>query len=151
MSNIFRMHMFDKPGALDQITGLIRRNGVNIQTIASGNVTGGTAQVTISLSLDDGQVNLDALGDRLRELACVRHWEKCASGSHIIRELLLVCFKVDQKHLLEDGMRIIREEGGMTFAEYVAEPSVIDGVFKKLCAHNVFCARGGVMSFPLQC
>jgi acetolactate synthase small subunit len=147
MPKIMCIHVFDRPGVLDQITGLIRRNSVNIQAVTSGNVAEGISQITITLG---EHARLDALGSRLSEMSCVHGWEKCVPETHIIRELLLVRFTGRQKRLMENGMRIIREENGVTFAEYVAEPSVIDAVFEKLRENNVECTRGGVLSLPLS-
>ncbi|MDR1242196.1 MAG: ACT domain-containing protein [Deltaproteobacteria bacterium] len=146
MHKIMCVHVFDRPGVLDQITGIIRRNSVNIQAIASGSVAEGISQITMVF---DGHVRLDVLGSRLSEMSCVRGWEKCVPETHIIRELLLARFNERQKHLMEDGMRVISEEGGMTFVEYMAEPPVIDAIFEKLRENNVACARGGVLGLSL--
>lgn len=146
MSDIIRMRVFDRPGVLDRITGLIRRNGINIKTITSGNVAEGVSQITISLGK---HARLDAMGDRLSEMSSVRHWEKCTPQTHVIRELLLARFTPEQKDLLKDGMRVLHEENEVTFAEYVADPASIDAVFASLRQKGVVCARGGAVAIPL--
>ena len=146
MPNIIRMRVYDRPGVLDRITGLIRRNGLNIKTITSGNVAEGISQITISLG---EHVRLETLGDRFREMTSVRQWERCTPAKHLTRELLLARFSADQKDMMEDGMRVIREEGGMTFVEYVADPATIEETLANLTARGVACARGGAIAVSL--
>lgn len=146
MPNIIRMRVFDRPGVLDRITGLIRRNGVNIKTITSGNVAEGVSQITISLG---DHARLDTLGDRFSEMTSVRQWERCTPATHMIRELLLMRFSADQKGLIEDGMRVIREEDGMAFVEYVADPVAVDETLARMNAAGVACARGGAIGVSL--
>lgn len=150
MPQIIRMRVFDRPGVLDRVTGLIRRNGVNIKTITSGNVAEGASQITISLG-DTARLNslLDTLADKLGEMASVRGIEKCTPETHIILELMLARFTVDQRDLIEDGMTVIREENGMVFAQYVANPADVDAKLSKLQAHGVVCARGGALGVSL--
>ncbi|MDR2826029.1 MAG: ACT domain-containing protein [Deltaproteobacteria bacterium] len=147
MSKFIRVNVFDKPGVLDQITGLIRRNSVNIRSITCGNVGGGISQITLAL---DEHARLDVLGAHIQELACVRNWEQCTPKTQVIRELLLVRFDADQKNLIEKDMRIIHEENGLTFVEYVADPASSAAMLEKLCAKNVVCALGGAVSIPLN-
>lgn len=146
MPNIIRIRVYDRPGVLDRITGLIRRNGVNIKTITSGNVAEGVSQITISLG---EHARLERLGDQFSEMASVRQWERCTPATHLIRELLLARFSAEQKDLMEDGMRIIHEENGMAFVEYVADPVTIEETLAKLSAHGVACARGGAVGVSL--
>ncbi len=147
MANIIRMWVYDRPGVLDRITGLIRRHGVNINTVTSGHVAEGTSQITISLG---EPVRLDALGDRFSEMNSVRHWEKCTPATHIIRELLLARFTAEQKDLIDVDMRVVREEDGMTFAEYVGEPCAVDAMIKKLQSRDVICTRAGALGLALK-
>jgi acetolactate synthase small subunit len=147
MSKFIRVNVFDKPGALDQITGLIRRSSVNIQTITCGNIAEGISQITLAL---DEHARLDALGANIQEMSCVRNWEKCTPETHLIRELLLARFEAEQKALIEKDMRVIREENGLTFVEYVADPAAVKAMLKKLCEKNVACATGGAVSMPLN-
>lgn len=147
MPNIIRMRVYDRPGVLDRITGLIRRNGVNIKSITSGNVAEGVSQITISLG---EHARLEALGDRFNEMASVRQWERCTPATHLIRELLLARFAPDQKDLIADGMRVVREEGGMVFVEYVADPVTIEETLVKLAERGVACARGGAIGVSLS-
>lgn len=146
MPNIIRMRVYDQPGVLDRITGLIRRHGINIKTITSGNVSDGISQITISLG---DHAKLDALGDKFREMSGVRQFEKCTPESHLIRELLLARFTEEQRYLIGADMRIVREEGGMIFAECVAAPPTIDATIMSLRSQGVACARGGAIGIPL--
>lgn len=146
MPNIIRMRVYDRPGVLDRIAGLIRRNGVNIKSITSGNVSDGMNQITISLG---EHARLEALGHRFSEMSSVRHWEKCTPETHIIRELILARFNQSQKHLIEPEMRVIREENGLIFVEFVADPLTVDAMIEKLRAENVACSRGGAQGIPL--
>lgn len=146
MSNIIRMRVYDRPGVLDRITGLIRRNGVNIKSITSGNVSDGMNQITISLGK---HARIEALGHRFGEMSSVRHWEKCTLETHIIRELILARFNRDQKHLIEPEMRVIREEKDLTFVEFVADPLTVDAMIEKLRGKGVVCSRGGAQGISL--
>lgn len=146
MPNIIRMRVYDRPGVLDRITGLIRRNGVNIKTITSGNVAEGISHITISLS---EHARLERLGDQFSEMTSVRQWERCTPATHMIRELLLARFSTDQQDLMVEGMRIIHEEGGVAFVEYVADPVTIEETLAKLSARGVVCARGGAIGVSL--
>jgi acetolactate synthase-1/3 small subunit len=146
MPHIIRMRVFDRPGVLDRVTGLIRRNGINIKTITSGNVAEGASQITISLG---GNARIDPLVDKLREMASVRGVEKCTPETHIILELMLARFTGDKKHLIEEGMTVLREESGLVFAQYVADPVRIDAVLQKLQEHGIVCIRGGALGVSL--
>jgi len=80
MPNIIRMRVYDRPGVLDRITGLIRRNGLNIKTITSGSMGEGISQITISLGK---HVRLETLGDRFREMTSVHQWERCTPATYL--------------------------------------------------------------------
>ena len=150
MPQIIRMRVFDRPGVLDRVTGLIRRHGVNIKTITSGNVAEGISQITISLG-DNARIDSLAnnLMDTLREMASVREIEKCTPETHIILELMLARFTADQKGLIDESMTVIREENGMVFVQYVANPADVDAMLSKLQGHGVVCARGGALGVSL--
>lgn len=146
MPNIIRMRVYDRPGVLDRIAGLIRRNGVNIKSITSGNIADGMNQITISLG---EHARLEVLGHRFSEMSSVRHWEKCTPETHIIRELILARFNRDQHHLIEPEMRVIREENGLTFVEFAADPLTVDTMIEKLRGQGVVCSRGGAQGISL--
>ncbi len=143
---MIRMRVYDRPGVLDRITGLIRRNGVNIKSITSGNVSDGMNHITISLG---EHARLEALGQLFSEMSSVRQWEQCTPETHVIRELILARFSEDQKHLIDPDMRIIREENGLTFAEYVSDPLSLDAKIEQLRAGGVICSRGGALGMSL--
>lgn len=146
MPQIIRIRVFDRPGVLDRVTGLIRRSGVNIQTITSGTVAEGASQITISLG---DEARLDPLVDKLREMTGVREIEKCTPETHIIRELMLARFTAAQKHLIAEDMAVIREENDMVFVQYIADPANIGAMLQKLQEHGVVCARGGALGVSL--
>ena len=146
MPNIIRMRVFDRPGVLDRITGLIRRHGVNIRTITCGNVSDGISEITMSLG---GPMNLDFLGGRFSEMNSVREWETCTEETHILRELLLARFRDGQMHLLDDDMRVIKQDDGVVFAEYVGGPTEVERKLEQLREAGVSCARGGTLGLAL--
>ena len=50
---------------------------------------------------------------------------------------------------MKDGMRIVHEEDGMTFVEFVADPATIEETLAELSARGAACARGGALAVSL--
>lgn len=148
MTNTIKLWVYDRPGALDTITGLIRRKGVNIRTLTAGDIADGISQITISIK---DYVDVEKLGIYFSEMSFVKGWEKCTNETHIIRELLLLRFhKADWQGVNLEGVRVTKEDGDMVFAEYVAAPNQIDDILATLKQHKISFVRTGALGLALK-
>lgn len=142
MRHTIRLWVYDRPGVLDRITGVIRRRGVNIKTLTSGDTLDGVSQITITLG---APVNLKTLCQTFSEMSSVQHWEECTPETHVVRELLLLRCKTEQRGLLPEGARVFEEEDGLLFADFVAEPDRIGEVIRMLRENDIACVRTGAL------
>ena len=147
MRHTIRLWVYDKPGALDRITGVIRRRGINIKTLTTADTQDGVSQMTITFG---GPVDVRSLGQVFSEMSSVRHWEECTPQTHVLRELLLIRCPEDRRGDLPGGSRVFREEGGFLFVEFVAEPEVLDGVMHELRRRDIACVRTGALGLDKQ-
>lgn len=146
MLDIIRLRVHDRPGVLDRIAGLIRRHGINIDTITSGSSTDGTAQITIVFGEN---AYIQRLCDKLGEMSDILHWEKCEPQTHMLRELLLASFSKGQEHLIRKDMRIVSQEYDLTFTEYAGDPQSVAAIAAALDVNGVTYCRGGTLALPL--
>lgn len=144
MSIILRLTVQDRHGVLDRITGLIRRNGWNINEINAGEKRGGLSNINIRLK--DRGADLKVLGKSLTMLDCVEEWEECREERHMIRELLTLKLREADCAGLLEGMRAIAKEDGVVFLEYTGLPWEIDGLLERLNGKLLDCARTGALS-----
>ncbi|SHH66722.1 acetolactate synthase, small subunit [Sporobacter termitidis DSM 10068] len=88
MNTILRLGVYDSPGVLDRIAGLIRRNGFNITSINAGRSKGGVSQ--ISIVLDDERIDVGKLGQQLVDINFISEYRVLGDDNACIRELALL-------------------------------------------------------------
>ena len=91
MNTILRLGVYDSPGALDRIAGLIRRNGLNITSVNAGTFKNGTAQISIVLT--DARADVNKLGKQLYDINFVADYKVLGAENACIRELALIRMK----------------------------------------------------------
>lgn len=145
MSIILKVTVQDRPGVLDRITGLIRRNSWNISEINAGEKGGGSSSINIRLK-DEG-ADLQILGRAIGMLDCVLDWEECASDRHVIRELLILkAREADLPAEAVRGGRVIGRDGEVLYLEYTGFPWEIDALLEAHADSLIDCTRAGVLS-----
>jgi len=142
MSIHLRLIVEDRHGVLDRVTGLIRRNGLNISDISAGERGDGTSH--INLRIKDKGTDIHILGKALAQLECVLSWEFCDDKTNLVREMLL--FSIHNKDYKEErfpGVQLIEQCGDIMFFAYIAPPSDIDILLS--ANKELFCdySRGG--------
>jgi acetolactate synthase small subunit len=147
MRHTIRLWVYDRPGVLDRITGVIRRRGINIKTLTTGDTQDGVSQITISLG---DPVNVQSLGQVFSEMSSVQHWEECTPETHVVRELLLMRCPESRRGELPEGARVFKEEGGVLFVEYVTEPDAVGEIIQKLRQREIACVRTGALGLSKQ-
>lgn len=142
MEVILKLWVYDRPGVLDRIAGLIRRKGWNIDSLTAGDIEQGVSQINMSLT---GQaVEARVLCEHLEELDFLRSWEECTPETHVIWEMLL--FSVPREHqsvARQEGMRIIREVNGIIFAEFTGTPEQVSDLLQTQKDCMMSCSRSG--------
>jgi acetolactate synthase-1/3 small subunit len=88
MKTILRLGVYDSPGVLDRIAGLIRRNGYNINSLNAGVFRGGASQINIVL--DDERADVAKIGKQLYDINFISEYRAFNVGNAVIRELVLI-------------------------------------------------------------
>jgi acetolactate synthase-1/3 small subunit len=88
MKTILRLGVYDSPGVLDRIAGLIRRNGYNINSLNAGVFGGGTSQINIVL--DDERADVAKIGKQLYDINFISEYRAFNYENAVIRELVLI-------------------------------------------------------------
>jgi acetolactate synthase small subunit len=144
MSIHLRLIVQDRHGVLDRITGLIRRNGLNISEINAGEKGDGTSR--INFRMKDKGADVHILGKALAQLGCVHSWEECNDKTHIVREMLL--FSLCKRNYQEEkfpGIQLIEQCGDIIFFSYIASPSDIDRLLETYKELICDYSRGGAL------
>ena len=142
MSLHLRLVVEDRHGVLDRVTGLIRRNGLNISDISAGERGDGSSHINIRIK--DKGADIHILGKALAQLECVQNWELCSDETHLVREMLLFSIhNKDYKEELFPGAQLIEQCGDLKFFSYIASASDIDILLN--AKKELFCdySRGG--------
>jgi len=139
-----RLSVEDRHGVLDRVTGLFRRNGLNISEINAGEKGDGTSRINIRLK--DKGADVHILGKALAQLGCVQSWEECDDSTHIVREMAL--FSLHSKDYQKDkfpGVQLIEQCGDIMIFAYVAPPPEIDALMETHKELICDCSRGGAL------
>lgn len=149
MDTILKIWAYDRPGVLDRIAGLIRRQGWNVSSMTAGDVEEGLSQIHLSLS--GKNVDAEKLGEHLDELDGVRRWEECLPQTHVIREMAMFSVRKDRPVLPEmDGLRIVDKQCGLLFAEYTGSPHEVSELLRQVHGQTVSCVRTGPLVLSAQ-
>lgn len=133
----------NRPGVLDRVTGLIRRNGWNIDGLTAGDV--GDEVTQICMTIRGVQVNTDLLGGHLAEMDGVLSWEECEPHSHMIREMVLLRIPKGISIPSElDSLRVIVKEGDLLFAEFTGSPEEVAAAIQIARTSGISCVRTGM-------
>ncbi|MGI6004925.1 MAG: ACT domain-containing protein [Christensenellales bacterium] len=116
MNTILRLGVYDSPGVLDRIAGLIRRHGLNIKSINAGKFKSGIAQINIVL--DDERADVHKLGKQLYDINFISEYKVLSAENACIRQLALIRMKTDDfdeayfkgARIIEKGMHEISFE-----------------------------------------
>ena len=139
-----RLTVEDRPGVLDRITGLIRRNGLNISEINAGERGDGTS--CINILIKDKGADIHTLGKALTQLECVKGWEELNEKRHYTREALLfsVC-SGDYKEGMFQNAQLMEQNGDILIFAYLAASSEVDSMLA--ANRNLLCdySRGGAL------
>lgn len=145
MKTILEVQVWDRPGVLDRIVGLIRRRSWNINSLTVGDISPGLSQIIFQLEGRD--VDLATLGEHLSEMDAVCQWQELTEQTGVLREMVL--FRVGAEHAaLADspGVRVVAERDGLRYCEYTDAPSAIDAYIRTLRGQGVACVRTGPLS-----
>jgi len=144
-----RLTVDDRHGVLDRITGLIRRNGLNISEINAGAKGDGTSH--ISIRTKDKGADIDVLRKGLAQLECVRTLEECTGETHYSREVLLFSVRrSDCREGMFPGAQLMEQAGSLMILAYMASPDDIDAL---LADHkDLICdySRGGALAIKKE-
>lgn len=145
MEVTLKLWVYDRPGVLDRIAGLIRRKGWNISSLTAGDIAEGVSQINIALK---GQLlDAKALCDHLAELDFLRAWEECSPETHVICEMLLFSIPERERELAQrPGMRILREGDGIVFVEFTGTPAQVNELMQTEKARMSSCSRSGPLA-----
>lgn len=79
----------DKPGVLNEVTGVVARRGYNIQSLAVGNCEqAGRSRITVVLPGTQGSVS--KLMKQIQRLVVVQKVVDLTDTPHVVRELMLI-------------------------------------------------------------
>jgi len=140
---------YDRPGVLDRITGLIRRQNWNISSLTAGDIDQGISQINIALR--GKKVDLQRLGDCLDELDGIRSWEVCGPDTHRVRELVM--FRINKVHESVpdiEGVTITEKIGNMLYAEFIGTPDEVDRLLQNIRGKMISFVRTGPLVLSLQ-
>lgn len=145
MSTILKILAYDRPGVLDRIVGLIRRQGWNIDTLSAADADREAGVSQINIALSGRNVNLRGLGALLSELDTVKSWEEAQPDQDVIWELLLFRLAPAQAQLVPAGARMVAEEAGWLFYEFSGPPAAVAELLRQLGRENIAYARTGAL------
>ncbi len=135
---------YNRPGVLDRIAGLIRRQGWNIESLSTADAKNGQTQIT--LSLHGLSVDIDTLGESLSDMEGIASWRSFDPAKTLLRELLLLGLpKAKRAFMQQHGLRLIGEEGEMLYAEYTGTPAEVGALQAQAAAEGIAAARKGIV------
>ncbi len=145
MTVILKFLVYNVPGVLDRIAGLIRRNGLNIDSISAAPVDDGLTRIDILMS--EEILDSQALKKQIAALDFVQRWEVCDSGVYMLRELLV--FKIAKENYAqnpEKSERVILEEEGYLTVEKTGAPAEIDAFIREKNREFMEYMRSGAIA-----
>jgi acetolactate synthase-1/3 small subunit len=81
--------VYDRPGSVDRVIGLLRRRRANMQTLVLGRSIQ-SSMVRITIGVDDSEVGVEQLVEQLRKVIDVKQVTNLVAQEAIIRELALI-------------------------------------------------------------
>lgn len=149
MIAILEVMAYNRPGVLDRITGLIRRQGWNIENLHVGYGSNGLMQITLSIT--GRSLDIEALGEHLADLHGIHSWRQISPEKAIVREMLLLHVPVKSALLKKvDGLRVIERGDGMLYAEFTGTPQEVEIVWSTAQEEDIYCARKGAIILPKE-
>ncbi len=149
MNTILRLGVYDSPGVLDRIAGLIRRNGFNIMSLNTGTFKNGTAQINIVLT--DARADVHKLGKQLYDINFISNYMVLSSENACIRELALVRMKTsdfDATHFKD--ARIIRKDALEISFEITGTPHDIETLLLPVQDKLLDIVRSGALAISKE-
>jgi acetolactate synthase-1/3 small subunit len=134
----------DQPGALFRVTGLIRRRGFNIDTLAVGpSERSGFSRMT--LTVDAGRAHADQVAKQIGKLEDVIEVADITEDNRIEREMALLQLRLpqgDDRHAavaeaLALGGRIVEESENVIVIEVTGFFDVVEAAIASLAAYNI--------------
>jgi acetolactate synthase-1/3 small subunit len=137
--------VYDSPGVLDRIAGLIRRNGFNIKSINTGQFKSGIAQINIVLG--DERIDVGRLGQQLVDINFISDYKVFSYDNALIRELALLRMKeADYDAAYFAGARILQRDKGEISFEITGTPREIDSIILPIQDKLIDYARSGALA-----
>lgn len=149
MNTILRLAVYDSPGVLDRIAGLIRRNGFNITSLNTGTFKNGTAQISIVLT--DARADVHKLGKQLYDINFISGYKVLGKENASIRELALIRMKAsdfDEVHFKD--ARVIQEDSGEISFEITGLPQEIDNLLQPVQDKLLDVVRSGALAISKE-
>lgn len=149
MNTILRLGVYDSPGVLDRIAGLIRRNGYNITSINAGTFKGGAAQINIVL--DDARIDVGRLGKQLFDINFISDYKVLGAENACIRELALVRMKTsDFDAAYFEGARILERDNEEVSFEITGSPQDIENLLLPVHDRLIDFVRSGALALSQE-
>lgn len=149
MNTILRLGVYDSPGVLDRIAGLIRRNGFNITSLNTGTFKNGTAQINIVLT--DTRADVHKLGKQLYDINFISEYKVLGSENASIRELALIRMKAsdfDAAHFKD--ARIIEKDAYNISFEITGTPHDIEMLLLPVQDKLLDVVRSGALAISKE-
>ncbi len=135
---------YNRPGVLDRIAGLIRRQGWNIESLSTADAKNGRTQIT--LSLHGLSVEIDALADSLDDMEGIAEWRQFTPENVLMRELLLLELPQEKRDFLQrHQLRLLCQEKGMLYAEFTGSPQEVAAMQALAAGQGLAAARKGTV------
>jgi acetolactate synthase-1/3 small subunit len=142
---LLRLDVYDRPGVLDRIAGLIRRNGWNISSINAGNYHNGTSQISIVLT--DDRFDARKLGSQLYNMNFIHKYHVLNTENSVIRELAMIRLKTSDYNPADiPEARIIVQDENKTKLEITGTPWEIDRMLIPVQDKILDCIRSGPLA-----
>jgi acetolactate synthase-1/3 small subunit len=142
----------DHPGALFRVTGLIRRRGFNIDTLAVGpSERPGFSRMT--LTVDAGRAHADQVAKQIRRLEDVLEVSDITDDHRVEREMALLQLRLpagtDRQAALSavfalECARVVEESENVLVVEITGFFDVVEAAIQSLSAYNIteLCRSG---------
>ena len=148
---VISIFLEDTPGALWRVTGLIRRRGFNIDTLAVGpSEKPGLSRMT--LTVDAGRAHADQVAKQIAKLEDVREVSDITDDHRIEREMALLQLRLkeddDRSFILADiialGARVVDESEHALVVEVTGFFDVVESTIAALSSYHVteLCRTG---------
>jgi len=145
-TTIFSMLVSNEFGVLTRITGLIRKEGLNIKDLAVAETENpAVSRLTICVELKG--LAFDNIIRKLKKLECVRSFSVYSDKTHLIWELAIAAFREDPSLFLSGiSHSLLYREDGVWYVELSGLPAQIDQVVQKHRNSILSIARSGAVT-----